>query len=166
MTEELKEKKFENKEKFIIFRLQNQYFGTKITDIKSIEKVTNITRVPGIPDYIVGVINLRGIITPVIDLKKRFNMGESEFTEQTRIIVIDTGSFVIGLIVDNCNEVADLSIERIEPAPEVVGEDDHVMDYLSGVITYEKRLINLINIEKTLDKNGVAESILSFHKKF
>src|SRR5690625_4424194 len=92
-------------EKLIIFRVENEEYAVSIKYVGSIERIEKITRVPGSPSFVKGVINLRGVITPVIDIKERFHQRETEFTEQTRIIIIHIEDMTVGFIVDEANDV-------------------------------------------------------------
>ncbi|MBS2969005.1 purine-binding chemotaxis protein CheW [Metabacillus sp. KIGAM252] len=134
--------------KIIIFRLGEEEFGIPVELVKSIEKVQSITRVPGTASYITGVLNLRGVITPVIDLRERFELGSYESTELTRMIVVSINDTEAGLIADSANDVIDIRTEQIEPSPEVAGIIK--TDYISGVVKVDKRLIIMLDLEEVL----------------
>src|SRR5690606_25909261 len=95
------------------------------------------------------------VVTPVIDLKKRFYNIETKFTEQTRIIIVSIGDVTIGLIVDSANDVIDIQPDQIEPAPESIGS--RVVDYISGVIKLDNRLFILLDLEKVLNKSELND---------
>lgn len=141
--------------KIIVYQIENEEYAISVQHVGSIERVLPITRVPGTPDYVKGVINLRGVVTPVIDLKKRFYDKETNFTEQTRIIIVSIEEITIGLIVDSANDVIDIDKDLIEPAPEAIGS--RVVDYISGVIKLDKRLFILLDLEKVLNKNELND---------
>ncbi len=141
--------------KIIVYQIENEEYAISVQHVGSIERVLPITRVPGTPDYVKGVINLRGVVTPVIDLKKRFYNKETNFTEQTRIIIVSIEEITIGLIVDSANDVIDIDKDLIEPAPEAIGS--RVVDYISGVIKLDKRLFILLDLEKVLNKNELND---------
>lgn len=113
-----------NEVKVIVFRLKDEEYGVEVGQVKSIERLEHITRVPNTPDFVKGVINLRGVVTPIIDLRKRFDFEELDFTESTRIIVVTVQDKEVGLIVDAANDVIDIPSDSIEPPPQVVGGVD------------------------------------------
>lgn len=135
--------------KVIVFQLVNKEYAVPVQNVQSIEKVMHITRVPGVPAYVRGVINLRGVVTPIIDLRKRFSLEESVESEHTRIIIITINGLDVGLIVDSANDVLDLSKDSIEPQPQVVGSIE--TDFISGVAKIDRRLLILLQLEKVLE---------------
>lgn len=139
----------ENDLKVIVFQLVNKEYAVPVQNVQSIEKVMHITRVPGVPDYVRGVINLRGVVTPIIDLRKRFLLEDAVESEHTRIIIITLGELEVGLIVDSANDVLDLSTESIEPQPQVVGSLE--TDFISGVAKIDRRLLILLQLDKVLE---------------
>ncbi|MDQ0860105.1 purine-binding chemotaxis protein CheW [Bacillus sp. V2I10] len=112
------------------------------------KKYWPITRVPGTEPFVKGVINLRGIVTPIIDLRTRFDMQQEPFSDSSRIIVAVLDQYEVGLIVDAANDVIDLEMDEIEPAPEVVGAVK--ADYVEGVAKIDRRLIIILDLNKVL----------------
>ncbi|WP_010282397.1 chemotaxis protein CheW [Bacillus timonensis] len=143
--------------KVIIFSLHNEEYGIPVSQVRSIEKVLHITRVPRTAPFVKGVINLRGVVTPIIDLRTRFGMVETEYTDSTRIIIVATENVEAGLIVDTANDVMDIPVNTIEPPPEIVGSVE--VEYLEGVAKLDKRLLILLNLEKVLNPEIVREKI-------
>lgn len=141
--------------KVIIFRLEDEEYGVEVNQVKSIEKLEHITRVPRTPSFVKGVINLRGVITPIINLRNRFGLEETEYTESTRVIIVAVGELEVGLIVDAANDVIDLSVDAIEPPPEVVGGVEAA--YLRGVAKLEKRLLILLNLDRVLNTEEIKQ---------
>ncbi|MFD2628406.1 chemotaxis protein CheW [Oceanobacillus kapialis] len=141
--------------KVIIFQLQDEEYAVSVQQVGAIERVLPITRVPQTADFVKGVINLRGVVTPVIDLRVRFGMEETEYSESTRIIIINLENMEVGLIVDAANDVLDITEEAIEPAPEVIGTVD--VDYIEGVVKMEDRLFILLDLEKVLSVDHMKE---------
>ncbi|MRG85378.1 chemotaxis protein CheW [Salinibacillus xinjiangensis] len=141
--------------KVIVFQLNNEEYGIPVEFIGSIERMEQVTRVPGTPDFVKGVINLRGIITPIIDLRERFDLDKSEYNDQTRIIVTHIEDMTVGMVVDSANDVIDIPVDAIEPPPEVIGSI-HV-DYIRGVAKLDKRLLILLHIDKVLSKDELTE---------
>lgn len=135
--------------KYIVFRLLDEEYGVEVNQVRSIERMQRITRVPRTPDFVKGVINLRGVVTPVIDLKTRFGLGTENYTDTTRIIIVAVADMEVGLIVDAANDVIDISADAIEPPPEVVGGVRAA--YLEGVAKLQDRLLILLDLEKALN---------------
>ncbi|MFS0763184.1 MULTISPECIES: chemotaxis protein CheW [Peribacillus] len=134
--------------KVIVFQIKDKEYAIPVDKVSGIEKILHITRVPKAVKFVKGVINLRGVITPIIDLRVRFGFEEVEYDESTRIIIVILDDMEVGLIVDSANDVLDIPVESIEPQPEVVGH--LASEYISGVAKIEKRLLVLINMEKAL----------------
>jgi purine-binding chemotaxis protein CheW len=134
--------------KVIVFQIKDKVYAIPVDKVSGIEKLLHITRVPKALKFVKGVINLRGVITPIIDLRVRFDFEEVEYDESTRIIIVILNDMEVGLIVDSANDVLDIPVESIEPQPEVVGH--LASEYISGVAKIEKRLLVLINLEKAL----------------
>lgn len=134
--------------KVIVFQLEEEEYGIPVQQVRSIEKIQHITRVPKTANFVKGVINLRGLVTPIIDLRTRFGIKEQEYTESTRIIIVSLYDKEVGLIVDAANDVIDIPTNTIEPPPEVVGTIE--ADYLKGVAKIEKRLLILLNLDAVL----------------
>ncbi|MDP9741945.1 UNVERIFIED_ORG: purine-binding chemotaxis protein CheW [Bacillus sp. B2I3] len=134
--------------KVIVFQIKDKEYAIPLDKVSGIEKLLHITRVPKALKFVKGVINLRGVITPIIDLRVRFDFEEVEYDESTRIIIVILDDMEVGLIVDSANDVLDIPVESIEPQPEVVGH--LASEYISGVAKIEKRLLVLINLEKAL----------------
>ncbi len=141
--------------KVIIFRLVDEEYGVEVQQVKSIEKLEHITRVPRTPEFVKGVINLRGVVTPIIDLRSRFQLAETECTEATRVIIVAVDELEVGLIVDSANDVVDIPVNAIEPPPAVVGGVEAT--YLRGVAKLEKRLLILLNLDKVLSTEEIKQ---------
>lgn len=138
----------ENVRQFVEFKLGDEEYGIDILQVKTIERMMPITRVPKAPSFVEGVINLRGEIVPVIDLKKRFDLPSSDMTDNTRIIIVTVEDLTVGMIVDSATEVVHLSQDAIEPAPSITGGIDS--NYLDGVGKIEDKLLILLNAAKVL----------------
>jgi purine-binding chemotaxis protein CheW len=134
--------------KFIVFQLQDEEYGIPVHQVRSIEKVQHITRVPRTAPYIKGVINLRGVVTPIVDLRSRFGLEEQVNLDSLRIIIVSKDEMDVGFIVDAANDVIDIPLNIIEPAPEVVGAVQ--VDFIKGVAKLDKRLIVMIDLEEVL----------------
>jgi len=145
MTDKLIQKEM----KVIVFQLLDMEYAISVDIVQSIEKVLSITRVPKTPAYVKGVINLRGIVTPIVDLRERFGLASKEMDDSTRIIIVTLDEYDVGLIVDAANDVLDIPVNAIEPQPEVVGTIES--DFISGVAKVEKHLLVMLNLDKVLE---------------
>jgi len=137
-------------EQLVIFTLANETYGIDISAVNEIIRMQDITEVPRTPDFVEGVINLRGRIVPVIDLRRRFGLEAAEETQASRIIVVELDGTTVGMIVDSVSEVLRLPKENIEPTPPMVSGVDSA--YLRGVGKWNDRLIILLDITKVLYK--------------
>lgn len=138
----------------VVFKLGREEYGVSILQVQEIKRITEITRVPHTPDYIKGVINLRGSVLPVIDLKKRLNLPQQASTEDTRIIIVKVEELSIGMVVDAVSEVLTISQQNID-SPEVVAGSVSA-NYLSGVGKLEDRLLILLNLEAIIGAGSEA----------
>ncbi|MUV06510.1 chemotaxis protein CheW [Planococcaceae bacterium Storch 2/2-2] len=145
MTEEIVEQRVM---KVIVFQLMDKEYAIGIDVVTTIEKVLSITRVPNTPSHVRGVINLRGVITPIVDLRTRFGLEPRPLDDETRIIIVSMEDFDVGLVVDAANDVIDIPEDAIEPQPEVVGTVES--EFISGVAKVGRRLFVLLNLEKVL----------------
>ncbi|MDQ0245705.1 purine-binding chemotaxis protein CheW [Bacillus fengqiuensis] len=141
--------------KVIVFQLNDEEYCIPVNEVRSIEKLQHITRVPRTAPYVKGVINLRGVVTPIIDLRTRFQLGQMSYNENTRIIIVAIGDMEVGLVVDAANDVIDIDSTTVEPPPEVVGGIES--DYLKGVIKIDRRLLILLNLPRVLEMSEVKE---------
>ncbi|WP_047984863.1 chemotaxis protein CheW [Ornithinibacillus californiensis] len=141
--------------KVIVFQLKDEEFAVSVQQIGSIERIQTITRVPNTADFVKGVINLRGVVTPIIDLRSRLGIEATDFNESTRIIIVNLDEIDVGLIVDAANDVIDIPIDSIEPAPEVIGAVND--DYIEGVAKLENRLLILLDLKKVLTNEEITD---------
>lgn len=138
------------KKQYVVFRIGEEEYGADINKVTVIERMLNIARVPTTPAYIKGVINLRGDIIPVMDLRLRLGLPEKEEDEDTRIIILDINKIFFGIIVDSVSEVLQLEEAKIESAAGII--NDKNMDYINGVAKAESKLVTLINMEKLISE--------------
>jgi len=135
----------------VTFKLGNEEYAVDILEVQEINRMVEITSIPNAPSYVEGVINLRGKVIPVINLRKKFGLDSKEMDSQSRIMVVDIGS-TVGLIVDSVSEVLRLSSDTIEPPPPMTAGNGS-SEYIKGVGKLADRLLILLDIEKLL-KNG------------
>lgn len=142
--------------KMIVFSLGGEEYGIEVEHVKTIERMLPMTRVPKTPPFVKGVVNLRGVVVPVIHLAARFGLPESEPTEHSRIVMVSAGDLDVGFIVDAANDVIDVGDDRIEAPPEVVGGIR--AKYLRGIAKLgDDRLLVLLNLSEVLNKNEIIQ---------
>jgi purine-binding chemotaxis protein CheW len=133
----------------VTFRLGEEEYALDILTVREINRMMEITRVPRAPDFIEGVVNLRGNVIPVLDLRKRFGLPPRERDKATRIIVTEVGTRVVGFIVDMVKEVLRIRSDTVEPPGEITGVD---AEYILGVGKVEDRLLILLDVDKVLTR--------------
>lgn len=140
-------------QEFLTFILGNEEFGLEILNVKEIRVWANVTEIPNTPDYLKGVINLRGTIIPIIDLRERFNHSAKEYDETTVVIVlrtlIDAKEVMVGIVVDAVSEVYKLEEKDIRDVPDFGSEIDN--RFITGMATIDGKIIILLNSAKLLD---------------
>lgn len=134
---------------FVTFRLNQEFYGIDINNVENIEKVLPITRIPYTPSYVKGVINLRGIIVPVVDLRARFSMEPKDPSDESRIIIINTEEMKIGMLVDASSEVLQIEDDQIDGAPNIKQDVDD--EFIKSIGKKEGRIIMLIDLQKVLN---------------
>lgn len=130
----------------VTFDVAGEEFAVDILAVHEINRMIELTRVPQSPPSVEGVINLRGKIIPVIDLRKRFSLAVGELTEQSRIIVVEVGPRVLGFVVDRVHEVLRIPDSIVEPAPSMTSSVD--TDFIEGVAKLDDRLIILLDLAR------------------
>ena len=132
----------------VSFKLGSEEYGVDIAQVQEINRMVAVTHVPRAPQFMEGVINLRGQLIPIIDLRARFGMPRAEHTKNTRIVVTEIGAKRVGMVVDSVSEVLRLPVEDIEPAPEMITGVD--TEYIRGVGKIEDRLIILLDLARII----------------
>lgn len=135
----------------VSFIIGNEEYAVDIFYVKEINRLSHITKVPNAPEFIEGVINLRGRIIPVIDLRIKMGLPKKEFDKDSRIIVIEDEDLLVGFLVDSVKEVIRIPKNIIEEPPEIVTSSK--TDFISSVGKLEDRLLILIDLKKILSKN-------------
>jgi len=138
----------------VSFNIGSEEFGVDILKVQEINRMVEITKVPQAPFYVEGVINLRGKVIPIIDLRKRFNLEVKEYDKNTRIVVVDIGGTIMGMVVDSVSEVLRLPSNTIEPPPEIVASINS--EYIKGVAKLEDRLLIFLDLSKVIDVSEMA----------
>ncbi len=150
------------KNQVVRFILGKESFGVDIEKVQEIVTVPEITRVPDTPDFLEGIINLRGKIVSVIDLRKRLRFNGGQRDKKNRILVTEVEGKVVGLIVDEVSEVLKLNPDSIEPPPEIVNSVG--AEYITGVGKLEDRIILLLDLGKVLDAKDLG--MIGSHETF
>jgi purine-binding chemotaxis protein CheW len=130
----------------VTFRLDNEEFGVDILKVQEINKMIDITRIPNAPPFVEGVINLRGKIIPIVDLRKRLGFDSKSYDKSTRIIVVELDGTVLGFIVDSVSEVLRISANTVEPPPPLVSGIES--EYIEGVGKLDNRLLILLELKR------------------
>lgn len=143
------------KNKYLTFTLGNEAFGIEILFVTEIIGLQQITEVPDLPEYVKGIINLRGKIIPVMDMRSRFKKELREYDERTCIIVVDIGEISIGLIVDRVSEVVDIPEESVSEPPKVNKNSQN--KYVKGIGKIGDSVKLILDCEKLLSENEMEE---------
>ncbi|KII77154.1 chemotaxis protein CheW [Vibrio renipiscarius] len=133
---------------WVTFQLEEETYGINVMQVREVLRYTEIAPVPGAPDYVLGIINLRGNVVTVIDTRSRFGLMEGEITDNTRIIVIESELQVIGILVDSVAEVVYLRSSEIDTTPSV-GTDES-SKFIQGVSNRDGKLLILVDLNKLL----------------
>lgn len=139
---------------WVTFRLGNETYGINVMQVQEVLRVSEIAPVPGAPDYVLGIINLRGNVVTVVDTRRRFGLPSKEPDEMSRIVIIEAAEQVIGILVDSVAEVVELRTAEIETAPNVGNEDS--ARYILGVTSREGKLLILVDLNKFLTEEEIA----------
>ncbi|GFN31873.1 chemotaxis protein CheW [Paenibacillus xylaniclasticus] len=142
--------------KVIVFALGEEQYGIEVDKVRTIERMQPITRVPKAPGFIKGVINLRGIVVPVLDLRGRFGLEETAATENSRIIIVAANELEVGFIVDSANDVIDIDSDMIDSPPEVIGGIK--AKYLQGIAKIgDSQLLIMLNLSEVLNRKEIIQ---------
>ena len=141
---------------YLSFTLGNEQYGVDILKVQEIRGYDQVTRVPDAPDYIKGVINLRGTIVPVIDLRLKLRLDEARYDAFTVMIVLNVEQRVVGIVVDSVSDVIALTAEQIRPTPEFGAAVD--TRFINGIGTQDERMLILLDIETLLDTAELVDT--------
>lgn len=133
---------------FLTFRLGVEEYGIEILKVQEIRGYDAVTTIANAPEFIKGVINLRGVIVPIVDLRIKFGLGQAEYNQFTVVIVLNLGSRVVGIVVDSVSDVMTLEPSQIKSAPEFSSSFD--TRYLTGIGSVEDRMLILVDIERLM----------------
>lgn len=146
---------------FLAFTLGEEEYGIDIQKVQELRGYDTVTRIANAPEHIKGVVNLRGIIVPIIDMRIKFNLGTPTYDQFTVVIILNIASRVMGMVVDSVSDVITLSPEQVRPAPEMGSVLD--TDYLIGLGTLDERMLILVDIDKLMSSSemGLIEKMAS-----
>ena len=145
------EKTSEEVFQWVTFKLENEVYGVNVMQVQEVLRYTEIAPVPGAPDYVLGIINLRGNVVTVIDTRLKFGLMPAEVTDSSRIIIIEAEKQVVGILVDSVAEVVYLKASEIDPAPSVGTEES--ARFIQGVSNRKEDLLILVDLNKLLSNN-------------
>ncbi|BCX81601.1 purine-binding chemotaxis protein CheW [Methylomarinovum caldicuralii] len=140
---------------WVTFRLGEETYGINVMQVQEVLRVSEIAPVPGAPDYVIGIINLRGNVVTVIDTRARFGLPSKEPDDLSRIVIIESNNQVIGILVDSVAEVVELRGDEIEVAPNMGNEES--ARYIQGVSSRKGELLILVDLNKLLTEEEMAE---------
>ena len=140
-------------QQFLTFNLAEEYYGVDILKVQEIKGYTNVTKIPNTPDYLKGVLNLRGTIVPIVDLRMKFGMGVTEPTSFTVVVVVNVRNRVMGFLVDAVSDVLDLNAKDIQPPPQLGNTVD--ISFVAGIGNSNDHLVTLLDIDRVLTDDEV-----------
>ncbi|MBN4069396.1 MAG: chemotaxis protein CheW [Alkaliphilus sp.] len=144
-----------NERQYVIFKLAGDEFGVDIMHVKEISEHREASKVPNTPSFIEGIINYRGVVTPVINLSKKFNQNETEITNSTRIIIVYLKNKQTGFIVDDASQVLTISNKDVDDAPDLITSVEQ--KFISGIAKVDDRMIIILDLEKVLNEKEKKE---------
>ena len=139
---------------FLAFTLGQEEYGVDIQKVQELRGYDTVTRIANAPEHIKGVVNLRGIIVPIVDMRIKFNLGTPSYDQFTVVIILNIASRVMGMVVDSVSDVITLSLEQVRPAPEMGALLD--TEYLIGLGTLDERMLILVDIDKLMSSSDMA----------
>ncbi len=135
---------------YVIFKLDKEEYGVDIMHVKEISEFKESVKIPSAPSFVDGIINYRGVITPVINLRRKFGLVIKEPTSNTRIIIINLNEKQVGFLVDDASQVLTIDEKDVDPAPELITNIED--KYIDGIAKISERMVILLNLEKVLNE--------------
>ncbi len=139
---------------YLTFTLGQEEYGVEILKVQEIRSYEAVTHIANAPAFIKGVVNLRGIIVPIVDMRIKFNLGSAEYNQFTVVIILNVAGRIVGMVVDSVSDVITLSPEQMKPAPDFSSSFD--TQYITGLGTVEERMLILVDIEKLMTGSDMA----------
>ena len=143
-----------NTTEVLSFRLGGEEYALSILKVQEIRGYDNVTRIASAPEYLKGVVNLRGIIVPIVDMRIKFNVGEPTYDPFTVVIILNIHNHTIGMVVDSVSDVTTLLPEQIKPAPEIGSALN--TDHIVGLGTLDERMLILVDIDKLMGSPDIG----------
>lgn len=144
-------------QQFLTFTVEKEEYGVDIMTVREIKGWTETTRLPNAPEFMRGVMNLRGLIIPIFDLRTRFNRGLTEATPKHVVIILAVAERNIGILVDTVSDILDAGADQIKPAPTADTQVD--ANFISGLISLEDRMVVLLNVNHLFDTQHIEKAI-------
>ncbi|MDH5546482.1 MAG: chemotaxis protein CheW [Gammaproteobacteria bacterium] len=142
-------------QRWVTFHLATETYGIAVTQVREVLRLTEIAPVPGAPDYVLGIINLRGNVVTVMDARKRFRLPPTETTDSSRIVIIDVDGQEVGMLVDSVAEVVDIPQSQVEAAPNVGSED--ASRFIQGVTSMDGKLLILVDLNRLFNNEELQD---------
>lgn len=139
---------------FLTFRLGKEEYGIDILKVQEIRGYDAITRIANAPEFIKGVVNLRGVIVPIVDMRIKFNLGEAHYDQFTVVIILNMSGRIVGIVVDGVSDVINLEMEQVRATPEFGAAID--TEYILGLGTVDNRMLILVDIEKLMSSQDMG----------
>lgn len=144
-------------QQFLTFTVEKEEYGVDIMTVREIKGWTETTRLPNAPEFMRGVMNLRGLIIPIFDLRTRFKRGLTEATPKHVVIILAVGERNIGILVDTVSDILDVNSDQIKPAPTADTQVDAA--FIGGLISLEDRMVVLLNVDHLFDSKQIEKAI-------
>lgn len=138
---------------YVTFEIAEEEYAVDIMSVREIKAWTGTTRLPNAPDFMRGVMNLRGVIVPIFDLRARFGLGPTDATPKHVVIIIALESRIIGVLVDAVSDILDISADLVQPVPKIDRTID--ADFLSGLVSVDDRMVAMLSVEKLFDLDAL-----------
>ena len=142
---------------FVTFAVGEEVYAVDIMRVREIKGWTEVTRLPNQPDYMRGVLNLRGVIVPIFDLRCRFGQGLTEATATHVVVIVAVAERIVGILVDTVSDILTVSSDEIRPVPELESRDDR--DFLDGLASSGERMVALLNLDELFDLSVVGAEV-------
>ena len=142
------------RDEFLTFTLGREEYGIEILKVQEIRSHEQVTRIANAPEFIKGVVNLRGVIVPIVDMRIKFSLGDANYDQFTVVIVLNVAGRVVSMVVDGVSDVISLGAEQIRPAPDFSASFD--TRYITGLGTIDERMLILVDIEKLMSSSDMT----------
>ena len=139
---------------FLAFTLGQEEYGIDIQKVQELRGYDTVTRIANAPEHLKGVVNLRGIIVPIIDMRIKFKLGKPTYDQFTVVIILNIGGRIVGMVVDSVSDVTTLTPEQVKPAPEM--GTAFSTDYMIGLGTIDERMLILVDIDKLMSSSEMG----------